>query len=484
MQNVTKVFPGVVALGNVSLDLNYGEVHAICGENGAGKSTLMKILSGVYKATVGKIIFEGHPIILNNTRSAQQLGISIIFQEFNLCEHLSISDNIWLDRQPKKFGFINDKKMHQMTSEILSELGLSIDPRTLVNNLSVSEQQMVEIARAISFDSKILVLDEPTATLTDLEIDNLFDVIFKLKAKGVGMFYISHRLDELSKIADRVSVIRNGQHITTRNFQDITLDDIVSLMVGRPFADKYPKFNRHISQVKLHVKELKNSTVHIKDLTVKSGEILALAGLIGSGRTELARALFGVDYAEIKDVTLDGYPADFKDPQSSIKSGLGYITEDRKKDGLALNMNVEENINLAHIPNLSSYGFFSETRAKQNATKYITNLKIKTFSIYQPVNTLSGGNQQKIVLAKWLSNDIKILIFDEPTRGIDVGAKYEVYELINKLSSTGIGIIMISSDLPEILGMSDRILVMKDGSITGELDTKTATQEAILNLAI
>jgi len=484
MKNITKVFPGVKALDNVTLDLNAGEVHTLCGENGAGKSTLMKILSGVYEATEGELFMEGSKIHIQGTKSAQQLGISIIFQEFNLCEHLSISDNIWLDRQPKKFGFVNDREMNKMTAKILKELGLEISPKALVSSLSVAEQQMVEIAKAISFDSKILVLDEPTAALTDSEIDSLFEVILKLKAKGVGMFYISHRLDELARIADRVSVIRDGQYIATKDFNDVDIDEIVTLMVGRALDDKYPKFERTIGDVRLHVKEIKNSKVHIRDLEVRSGEILALAGLMGAGRTEFARALFGADVTEIKEVTLDNEVVHFADPEQSIAMGLGYITEDRKKDGLALRMTVEENINLANIPNLTTKGFVSEHKAKNNAKKYIESLRIKTPSMYQRVGNLSGGNQQKIVLAKWICNDIKVLIFDEPTRGIDVGAKYEVYELMNKLSQEGVAIIMISSELPEVLGMSDRILVMKGGEIKGELETKIATQEAILNLAI
>ncbi|ONI43337.1 D-xylose ABC transporter ATP-binding protein [Candidatus Epulonipiscioides gigas] len=484
MKNITKIFPGVKALDNVTLDLNQGEVHALCGENGAGKSTLMKILSGVHQASEGTIFIEGNQVYLNGTKSAQELGISIIFQEFNLCEHLSISDNIWLDRQPQKFGLINDRKMHKMTSEILKELGISINPKTPVSELSVAQQQMVEIAKAISFDSKILVLDEPTAALTDSEIDSLFEVILKLKRKGVGMFYISHRLEELSRITDRVSIIRDGQYIATKIFKDISIDEIIALMVGRSLEDKYPKFDRIIGETRLYVKEIKNSKIHIKDFEVKSGEILALAGLMDAGRTEFARALFGADSTDIKDVILDGQSVNFAEPEKSIKLGLGYITEDRKKDGLALNMSVEENINLANIPNLTTKGFVSNYKAKENARKYIENIHIKTPSMYQKAGNLSGGNQQKIVLAKWICNDIKVLIFDEPTRGIDVGAKYEVYELMNKLSSENVAIIMISSELPEVLGMSDRILVMQGGQIRGELETKIATQEQILNLAI
>lgn len=483
MCGISKSFPGVKALSDVSLTLYPGEVHALCGENGAGKSTLMKVLSGVYQADEGEIYINGEKVTIENTKKAQQLGISIIFQEFNLCSHLTVADNIWLDRQPKKGAFINDKKLMEKTQEILNELGLSINPKARIRTLSVAEQQMVEIAKAISFNSKILVLDEPTAALTESEIERLFSIIHKLKAKGVGMIYISHRLEELSRITDRVSVIRDGQYIGTENYADVTIDRLVQMMVGRELSAKFPVYQRTIGDVLFEGRNIVNKKVNVENIKVKAGEIVGIAGLMGAGRTELARAIFGADKTLSKEIFIEGKSVTVNSITAAIKNGIGYITEDRKKDGLALNMTVERNINLAHIPNLCKNGFVDAAEADKNALEYIDSLRIKTPSMRQKVTNLSGGNQQKIVLAKWLCNDIKVLIFDEPTRGIDVAAKYEVYELMNRLSDNGVAVIMISSDLPEILGMSDRILVMHGGKINGELSREEATQEKILRYA-
>lgn len=483
MEHVTKVFPGVKALSDVSLSLKAGEVHALCGENGAGKSTLMKVLSGVYQAEEGEIFVEGTKVTIADTKQAQLLGINIIFQEFNLCSHLSVADNIWLDRQPKKFGMIDDKELIKKTKEILDDLGLSLNPKALVRDLSVAEQQMVEIAKAISFHSKILVLDEPTSALTESEIDKLFMIIKKLKKQGVGMFYISHRLEELERIADTVSVIRDGQYIGTKAFKDVTVDAIVAMMVGRELNDKFPVYDRKIGEVLFEARNIKNRKVNVDIIQVRAGEIVGIAGLMGAGRTELARTIFGADATESKEIYIDGNAVKVDSITEAIKHGIGYITEDRKKDGLALSMDVEKNINLAHIPQLCEKFFVDDIKANRNAEEYIKSLKIKTPSRKQLVCNLSGGNQQKIVLAKWLCNDIKVLIFDEPTRGIDVGAKFEVYELMNRLSDNGVAIIMISSELPEILGMSDRILVMHSGKITGELSKEEANQEEILRYA-
>lgn len=483
MEHISKSFPGVKALSDVSLTLNEGEVHALCGENGAGKSTLMKVLSGVYHAEEGEIFIGEEQVTIENTKKAQELGISIIFQEFNLCSQLSVADNIWLDRQAKRGPFVDDRKMYQETQAILEDLGLHISPKALVRSLSVAEQQMVEIAKAISFHSKILVLDEPTAALTESEIDRLFAIIHKLKEKGVGMFYISHRLEELARITDRVSVIRDGQYIGTRNYADVTIDELVQTMVGRELTAKFPAYERKLGPVRFEARNIKNSKVNVKEIQVRAGEIVGLAGLMGAGRTELARAIFGADRTESKEIFIDGKQVPVHSIQAAIRNGVGYITEDRKRDGLALNMTVERNINLAHIPELCRAGLINDVQARDNARQYIESLRIKTPSMKQTVQNLSGGNQQKIVLAKWLCNDIKVLIFDEPTRGIDVGAKYEVYELMNRLSDNGVAIIMISSELPEVLGMSDRVLVMHEGRITGELDREEATQEKILRLA-
>lgn len=484
MEHITKTFPGVVALSDVSLSLREGEVHALCGENGAGKSTLMKVLAGVHQAEEGEILIDGNKVIIEDTNKAHELGINIIFQEFNLCPHLSVADNIWLDRQPKKMGFINEKELIKKTQKILDELGVAISPKTLVRNLSVAEQQMVEIAKAMSFNSRILVLDEPTAALTESEIDKLFIIIHKLKEKGVGMFYISHRLEELERITDTVSVIRDGQYIGTKDFKDVSIEEIVQMMVGRELNDKFPTYERKIGPVIFEARNVQNSKVDVDKIQVRSGEILGIAGLMGAGRTELARAIFGADTTDNKEIFIDSKEVRINNIQEAIKHGIGYITEDRKKDGLALSMDVEKNINLAYLPQLCKNFFVDESEANRNADEYIESLKIKTPSKKQLAGNLSGGNQQKIVLAKWLCNDIKVLIFDEPTRGIDVGAKYEVYELMNRLSDNGVAIIMISSELPEILGMSDRILVMQGGKVRGELSKEEASQEEILRYAV
>lgn len=483
MEHITKVFPGVKALSDVSLTLREGEVHALCGENGAGKSTLMKVLSGVYHAEEGEIYVDGSKVQIEDTNAARKLGINIIFQEFNLCPHLTIADNIWMDRQPKKLGFVDDKKLMEKTASILDELGLNLSPKRLVRTLSVAEQQMVEIAKAMSYNSRILVLDEPTAALTDSEIDKLFAIILKLKQQGVGMFYISHRLEELERITDRISVIRDGQYIGTDDFNMITIDDIVAKMVGRELNDKFPIYQRNIGPVVIEADNIKNKKVDVEHVEIRAGEIVGLAGLMGAGRTELARALFGADATESMTLKLDGESVKINQVKDAIRNGIGYITEDRKKDGLALNMDIEKNINLAHIPQLCTKFFVDEKEANRNADEFIESLKIKTPGKRQKVGNLSGGNQQKVVLAKWLCNEIKVLIFDEPTRGIDVGAKYEVYELMNQLSDKGVAILMISSELPEILGMSDRILVMHDGKISGELNREEANQEIILKYA-
>jgi ribose transport system ATP-binding protein len=443
----------------------------------------MKVLSGVYHAEEGEIYINGEKVVIEDTNKAHELGISIIFQEFNLCPHLTVEDNIWLARQPKKGPFINDRLMFEKTKEILDELGLTFSPKALVRNLSVAEQQMVEIAKAISYNSKILVLDEPTAALTEAEIDRLFAIIKKLREKGVGMFYISHRLEELARITDRVSVLRDGQQVGTRDYKDVTIDELVKMMVGRALNDKFPVYQRKIGDVVFEARNIRNRKVNVNHIEVRAGEIVGLAGLMGAGRTELARAIFGADRTMSKEVFLNGSQIQINDINAAIKNGIGYITEDRKRDGLALNMTVERNINLAHIPQLLKAGFVDEAEAKKNAQQYISSLNIKTPSMNQKVGYLSGGNQQKIVLAKWLCNNIKVLIFDEPTRGIDVGAKFEVYELMNRLSDNGVAIIMISSELPEILGMSDRILVMHKGQISGELSKEEANQETILRLA-
>ena len=485
MEGISKSFPGVKALDNVSLNVYKGEVLGLVGENGAGKSTLMKILSGVHRADEGEIFIEGEKVIIDSVSKAHDLGVSIIMQELNMCGHLSVADNIFIGRAHKKGLFIDDKKMHEEARKILDGLGIDISTYTQVGSLSVAKQQMVEIAKAISFNSKILVLDEPTATLTDREIEQLFGIIRRLKEKGVGMVYISHRMAELSQICERVSVIRDGQYIGTRNLDEISMDELVNMIVGRSLDDKYPKYTRKIQKdIALEARNVKRGTkVNADHFYVRKGEILGISGLVGAGRTELMRCIFGADPVDSMEVWVDGKQVRIRSVIQAIKYGIGYATEDRKRDGLALGLDIKYNTNMAHLPELSKFGFIDDKAGEENAERYVELLRTKTPSIHQLCRNLSGGNQQKVVLAKWLCNDVKVLIVDEPTRGIDVGAKYEVYELFNRLSDQGVAIIMISSELPEVLGMSDRILVIHEGEINGELDAKTATQEQILYLA-
>lgn len=484
MEGITKTFPGVKALDNVYLSVNKGEVHGLVGENGAGKSTLMKVMSGVYQPDSGKIFIEGKETEMTSVKKAQEEGVAIIFQELNLLPHLTVADNIFIGRQPGKAGWISDKKMHQRAQEVLDELGIELNSHQIVGDLSVAQQQMIEIAKAISMDSKILVLDEPSAALTDKEIEQLFKIIERLRQKGVGMVYISHRMEELEQICERVTILRDGQYIGTRNYKDITIEQLVNMIVGRDMENVYPTHERTIGEVVLEANSIKRGKiVNVNKLEVRAGEILGIAGLMGSGRSEIARCIFGADKADSMELKIKGKPVKIRNVNDAIVNGIGYATEDRKFDGLALDLDVKFNINMAHLNSLAKAGVLDDQEARKNAQYYKEKLLIKTPSLGQTVGNLSGGNQQKIVLAKWLCNNVDVLIVDEPTRGIDVGAKYEVYELFNELSDQGVAIIMISSDLPEILGMSDRILVVHEGEINGELEAKTATQEDILYLA-
>ena len=486
MEGISKAFPGVKALDNVSFSVNKGEVHGLVGENGAGKSTLMKIMTGVYHADAGEIYIEGEKVHIDSVAKAHELGISIIFQEMTLCRHMTVADNIFIGRPHGKAGFINDRAMHSAAEKILKDLGININTHTIVANLSVAKQQMVEIAKAISYNSRILVLDEPSATLTEREIQQLFGIIRNLQAKGVGMVYISHRMEELSQICERASVLRDGQYIGTRSLKDITMNELVNMIVGRSLEDKYPKYERKIGEVILEVDHLRASgrlPLDVEHFHVRKGEILGISGLVGAGRTEIMRCVFGADRAQTKTVRINGKPVRIESPMQAIKHGMAYATEDRKFDGLALDLDVAYNTNMAHLRALTRFGIVDDRKGAENAEKYRKLLRTKTPSIHQSTKNLSGGNQQKVVLSKWLCNDAQILIVDEPTRGIDVGAKFEIYQLFNQLSDQGVAIIMISSELPEILGMSDRVLVIHEGSINGELMTKETNQEELLYLA-
>ncbi len=484
MEHITKTFPGVKALSDVSFSVNKGEVHGLVGENGAGKSTLMKVMSGVYQPDSGEIFIEGVKVKMTNIKKAQEQGVAIIFQELNLLPHLTVADNIFIGRQPTMKGFIHDKKMHSDTQIILDELGINLNSYEIVSRLSVAQQQMVEIAKAISMDSKILVLDEPSAALTEKEIEQLFKIIRKLQEKNVGMVYISHRMEELAQICARVTVLRDGAYIGTERYADITTEKLVNMIVGRELHNVYPKHQRKIGDTVLEINHLENENgINVAGISVRSGEIVGIAGLMGAGRTEIARCLFGADKALKLDVRMDGKPVKITKVSDAIKYGIGYATEDRKYDGLALQLDVRFNVNMASLSRITRKGIVDDQAGEETARKYKEKLSIRTPSLGQTVANLSGGNQQKIVLAKWLCNDVNVLIVDEPTRGIDVGAKYEVYELFNELSDLGVAIIMISSDLPEVLGMSDRIFVIHEGTVNGELPAKDTTQEEILYLA-
>ena len=488
MSHITKRFPGVLALSNVDFALHKGEVHALLGENGAGKSTLMKILSGVYQPDEGEIIFEGQPVTFANPLSAQSAGITIIHQEFNLFPELTVEENIFIGREFCKNNRwrLDEKQQRQAAIDILQKLNLNIAPDMLVADLTVAQQQMVEIAKAISVNAKILIMDEPTAALTETEIDSLFQVTRLLKEQGTGIVYISHRLEELALIADRATVMRDGQFIATVDYDAVKISDLIAMMVGRDLGNIYPR-REPLAQRKpvLEVSGLtRNGVLNNIDFTLYQGEILGFAGLMGAGRTELARAIFGADPIDGGTLKLNGKVTVIKDIPDAIQQGISYLTEDRKKEGLALGLSVERNIMLGNYPEYSDrFGNVDSKRCQKTSEEQVKALRIKTPHLEQAALNLSGGNQQKIIIARWVCKDTDILIFDEPTRGIDVGAKLEIYELMNRLVAKGKSIIMISSELPEVLGMCDRILVMRNGRITGELASDDATQEKIMQYA-
>ena len=485
MEGIDKAFPGVQALKNAKLEVLKGEVHVLIGENGAGKSTLMKVLTGVYKKDSGNILFKGKEFNVKNPKEAAERGVSIIHQEFNLLPHLTVAQNIYIGREPKKNKFIIDeKKMIKDTENVLKSLNLSIDPNERVDNLSVAEQQMVEIAKALAFKSEVLLLDEPTSALTESEIEDLFKIIKKLKKEGVGIVYISHRMEEFKHIADRITVLRDGSYIGTRIWKDVDINEIIKMMVGRDIKDQYPKREPNIGEVVFEAKNInRKGKLHDVSFSVKKGEILGFAGLMGAGRTEVARVIFGADPIDSGEFYLEGNKIKIKSPVDAIKNQIAYLSEDRKRDGLLLDLDVEFNTVIANIKEYSKLSIVNDKLCKKISNEKINDLKTKTPSLSQKTKFLSGGNQQKVLIGRWLCRDTKVLIFDEPTRGIDVGAKYEVYTLMKELAEKGVAIIMISSELPEILGMSDRIIVMHEGKKTGELDIKDATQEKIMSLA-
>jgi len=488
MRDISKSFAGVRALDHCRFELMPGEVHALMGENGAGKSTLMKVLAGVYEKDAGEVLVDGRLVEPRSPREAQALGIGIIHQELNLMRHLTAAQNIFIGREPRRRlrWLLDEEALNANARRIFERLNLALDPRTPVSELTVAKQQMVEIAKALSFDSRVLIMDEPTAALNEREIAELFRLIVQLKQHGVGVVYISHKMDELKRISDRVTVMRDGRTIGTMPTASTPIETVISMMVGRTLEAMAPRRPTGAPrEVALSVKGLRQRGV-LKDVSfeVRSGEIVGLAGLMGAGRTELARAVFGADPIDAGEIRVHGEKVAIRSPQDAVRHGIGYLSEDRKLCGLATGLAVEANITLTSVERFLSFGLFLDKRAmRRAAADHVERLAIKTPSIDQRVALLSGGNQQKIVVAKWLLRDCDILFFDEPTRGIDVGAKAEIYKLLDSLADQGRAIVMISSELPEILRMSHRVLVMCEGRLTGELGASQATQERIMQLA-
>lgn len=482
MMDVDKQFPGVYALKGVNFDLKSGEVHALLGENGAGKSTLMKTLGGIYSIDKGKIFINGKEELINSVKDAQKLGISIIHQELALVPHLSIAENIYLGRELKtKAGLIDFTTMNHNVQKLLEEFGMNIDARREISSLTVAQQQMVEIIKAVSFDSRIIVMDEPTSSLTDKEVTFLFDTIINLKKKGVGIVYISHRMEELFEISDRITVLRDGEYVGTVLTKKTNQDELISMMVGRKLKNYYVRDFQEIGEPILEVRDLtrKNVLENI-NFEIREGEILGFAGLVGAGRTELMKCIFGLDSFEKGEIVVNGKKVEINEPNDAIDVGIAYVSEDRKAKGLFLIETIKYNISIKILNKFMKNLSVNKKIENEEVKKYIDRLSIRTPTSEQYVNKLSGGNQQKVLIAKWLATEPKILILDEPTRGVDVGAKAEIYSIMNDLVKEGVSIIMISSDLPEIINMSDRVAVMANGRLQKILEKEDLSQEKIM----
>lgn len=485
MRNITKSYPGVLALDSVGLEILPGEVHCLIGENGAGKSTLMKILSGAIKKDSGEIFVDGTQADINSPLDSQKLGIGIIYQDFKLVPELSVTENIYLGSEIlNQHSFtLNKSKMNKLAEDVLKSLGENHNVNTPIYKLSVAAKQIVEISKAIIKDVKILAMDEPTASLTDSEIKSLFEVIKKLKNNNVGIIYISHRIEEIFEIGERVTVLRDGKKIITEQIKNINRDSLINYMVGRELADKFPKNDEKIKNEIFRLENVNNEKLSNINLSLYEGEVLGIAGLVGAGRTELARAIFGADKILTGSIYLNNKKLNLKSPQDAIKNGIALLTEDRNAFGLFTELNVRENISISNLNSLMSGIFINKKKEVVDSNSFIDKLKIKTPSTETRVENLSGGNRQKVVLARWLYTNSKVVIFDEPTAGIDIGVKYEIYNLIKQLVKDGIGVVVISSELPELIGISNRIAVMCEGEITGILNEDEITQEKILGLA-
>lgn len=487
MNNISKSFSGVQVLSNVNLSIKRGEVHALVGENGAGKSTLMKIILGIHKVDSGEIIYKNQRVHIDSPKKALHLGISMIHQELSLIPDGTVAENIWIGREPtKKVNLLIDRKLlYKKTEKLLAKLQLDLDPREKVKNLSIGSQQLVEIARAMSYDSDIIIMDEPTSALSDKEVDKLFKIIQDLKKKGISIIYISHKFDELSAITDRATVLRDGNSIGTREIASTEPSELITMMVGRELKAIFPKGEANIGDVVLEVKQLTKKDVYENiNFSVRKGEILGIAGLMGAGRTEVMKGIFGLDLPDSGQILIDNNEVKIKSPINAIQNGLAMVTEDRKLEGLVLNGSVKENISMVNIGKITNFSFIDRGKERSISDEMIHKLLIKTNDRDMMVNSLSGGNQQKVVIAKWLVSNPRILILDEPTRGVDVAAKSEIHKLMSSLAEQGLAIIMISSELPEILGMSDRILVFHEGNMQGSLNRTEATQEKIMKMAV
>jgi ABC-type sugar transport system ATPase subunit len=486
MGGIVKSFPGVKALRGVDLTLGDGEVLALLGENGAGKSTLMKVLGGAYHADAGNLRIAGQEVHFHSPQDSRAAGVAVIYQEFNLIPGLTACENIFLGQEMTRAGFVQRGRERQRATELFARLGVKIDLDTPCRQLTTAQQQLVEIAKALAFDARIIVMDEPSAALTSNEVERLFAIIRDLKRHGIGVIYISHRLDEIFAIAARVTFLRDGENVGERAIGQLTRNEMIELMVGRELKDEFPRREVAIGLPRLEVSGLRRGRA-VRDVSfnVRRGEILALTGLVGAGRTETVRLIFGADRRDAGEIKLDGQPLALRDPREAIAAGIGLLTEDRKLQGLVLGHSVRENFGLPNLTWLSRQGFVQRRREREEFGRYVDLIRIKIPNQEQRARNLSGGNQQKVVLAKWLARNCSVLIFDEPTRGIDVGAKYEIYLLMNELAAQGKAIVMISSEMPEVLGMADRILVMHDGRVTGEIaSARHATQEQIMQLAV
>ena len=486
LTKINKSFPGVKALSDVNLTVRKGEVHALVGENGAGKSTLMKIISGAYTKDSGTVWFGGREVESTTPKQSEMMGISIIYQELNLIERISVAENVFIDRYPMKCGMVQWKEMYRDAQALFDEYELKINAKSLVRSLTMAQKQMVEIIKAVSINAKIIIMDEPTSSLSGKETESLFKIIRKLKSRGVAIVFITHRLDEIFEICDRMTVLRDGCYIGERNICDITKDEMIAMMIGRELTQQYPERSNPIGEVTLEVKDIVDHNARVKGISFQArrGEVLGFYGLVGAGRTETMRMIFGVDPVVSGEIYINGEKRNIRSPRDAIAAGMGFVTENRRDEGLFLRSSIRTNTVMVALPKILKHGFISYKEEARVAQEYVDRLHTATPSIDQKTMFLSGGNQQKVVLAKWLYSDSDIIIFDEPTRGIDVGARREIYEIINDLVENGKTVVVISSDMEEIMGVSDRILVMYEGTIVGEIRKEDFTQDLITKYAV